>query len=182
MTPGSVSRRYAKALFELAREEGGIDEIGTALAQLAEAVGSIDEAQLAPGVLSHEVRQRIGAALTEKVGVHSTIGKFVRLVAERDRLVILPQVHRWYRRLQDQAAGRVRLRVTSAAGLGDAVVEEIAAAFEKQTNRHVIAETQLDADLIGGVVAEIEGRVYDGSVRTRLQMLSVRMAGTESQD
>jgi F-type H+-transporting ATPase subunit delta len=179
MTPGSISRRYAKALFELASEEGSADDVGTSLAQLAEAVASIADAQLAPGVLSHEVRQRIAAMLTEKLGAGSTIGKFIRLVAERDRLVMLPQVHEWYRRLQDLAAGRVRLHVMSAVGLGDAVVAEIASAFERQTDRHVIAETQVDGELIGGVVAEIEGRVYDGSVRTRLQMLSARMAGVE---
>ena len=120
----------------------------------------------------HEVR-----ALAQRVGAQSLLGRFVRVVAANDRLGQLPQVAQWYQRLEDDAAGRVRLEVTSAAALSDADLEALRAAFRKIVNRDVVAVVSTDPELIGGAVVEVEGRVYDGSLKTALARLAARMAG-----
>jgi F-type H+-transporting ATPase subunit delta len=179
VTPGSVARRYAKALYELAAEEGAVDAIGQALAALAEAVKGVPAEQLAPGVLDAEARRKLGRALATPVGVDTTLGKFLRVVAERDRVSELPGVYYWYVKRLDEEAGRVRAGITSAVELRPNELQAVLGAFGKLAGREVVPEVVTDPELLGGVVVELEGRVYDGSVRTRLARLAAKMAGAE---
>jgi len=179
VTPGSVARRYAKALYELSAEEKTVDANGQALAALAEAVKAVPAEQLAAGVLDAEARRKLGRALAQPFGADSTLGKFLQVVAERDRVSELPGIYYWYVKRLDEAAGRVRASVTSAADLRPDELQAVLDAFGKRAGREVVPEVATDAELLGGVVVELEGRVYDGSVRTRLARLAARMAGTD---
>jgi F-type H+-transporting ATPase subunit delta len=106
------------------------------------------------------------------------IGRFVRLVAERDRLADLDSVAEWYGKLEDQAAGRVRVAITSPAALSDADVSAICKAFRGIAGGEVTASVSTDAGLLGGAIVELQGRVFDGSIKSALTRLASRMAGT----
>jgi F-type H+-transporting ATPase subunit delta len=177
MISGSVARRYAKALYELVDEEGGVAETAAALSELAQAIESLDDGTLAPGLLDGDERRRLALALAAPVGVETTLGKFVRLLSERDRVGILPSIHEWFVRIEDRAAGRVRLTLRAAAPLEQSQVDSVVAAFGKITDGNIAASVETDADLIGGALVELEGRVFDGSVKTKLTRLAARMAG-----
>ena len=104
-------------------------------------------------------------------------GKFLQLVALRDRLSEMPGISEWYGRLQDEAAGRVRLKVTSPEQLAGDAADEIVRTFSKLAGKEVLAEQSVDASLLGGAVVELEGRVFDGSIKTKLARMAARMAG-----
>lgn len=176
MISGSVARRYAKALYELASQEGGVEDAAASLEQLATAVGDLDEGTLSPGVLDADARQKLGAALAAPFG-GGTLGKFIQLLADRDRLEILPNIHEWFERIRDEADGRVRLTVTSATELDAGEIDSVVAAFKKIAGGNVTAEVNTDPSLLGGAVVEVQGRVYDGSIKTRLTRLAAKMAG-----
>lgn len=178
MTGGSVARRWAKALFELAEENGRLDEVGAGLAEIAVAVGEFDHAVLAPGHLAAGARRRLGAELAAKVGTDSEFGRFLRLLAERDRLAELEGISRWFEKMGDEKAGRVRMKVLTATPIEEAELARLSDAFSGIAGCEVVAETGTDPALIAGAVVELEGRVYDGSVRSRLERLSARMAGS----
>lgn len=177
MTPGSVARRYAKALYELALEDGSVAEIANALSELATAVRQIPADQIAPGVLDGDARRKLGQALAEPVGRDTTLGRFLQVLASNDRLSELPGVYYWFVKRVDEDAGRVRAVVTSAAVLAPNQLDAVVSAFAKLAGREVVPEATTDSDLLGGVIVELEGRVYDGSIRTRLARLAARMAG-----
>jgi F-type H+-transporting ATPase subunit delta len=177
MSVGAVARRYAKALYELATEEGSEEEIGTALRDVADAVASFEPGVLAPGVLGREDREKLGRALAGPFGPDSIFAKFLGLVAARDRVGELPAVSHFYTRMQDDAAGRVRLRITMATEPTPPDVQRICAVFAGLAGREVLPELETERDLIGGAVVELEGRVYDGSIRTQLTRLTEQMAG-----
>jgi F-type H+-transporting ATPase subunit delta len=177
MIAGAVARRYAKALYELANEEGRVEEAGQALSQFAEAVASAEEGALTPGLLDREARRKFGAALAAPVGADTTLGKFVRLVAERDRIATLPAIYDCFVRIGDRAAGRVRLTLKAATTLEQTQIDAVVAAFGNITDGNITAEVEVDSSLLGGAVVELEGRVFDGSVKTRLTRLAARMAG-----
>jgi F-type H+-transporting ATPase subunit delta len=177
MTPGAVARRYAKALYELVAERGDQEETGAALRQVAEAVSALDPSLLAPGVLPREARETLGRALAKPFGTDSTFGKFLALVSVRDRLGELPGVAHFYTRMQDEAAGRVRLEITMASDPAPAEVDNICQAFRKLAGREVLPELRADPAILGGAVVELEGRVYDGSVRTQLARLTEQASG-----
>lgn len=176
MTTGSVARRYARALYELAREEGNVDETAAALVSLAEAITAAGD-DVAPGALGTEARTAVGRAIAKPFGADSTFGRFVQLVALRDRLSELPGIAEWFEKLDDEAAGRVRLRVTTAAPLDESATGAIVDVFTKLAAKNVLTESKVDASLIAGAVVELEGRVYDGSVKTKLARLAARMSG-----
>jgi F-type H+-transporting ATPase subunit delta len=175
---GSVARRYARALFELATQRGVVDEVQEQLDLFAAAVMSIAVDSIAPGVLSLEGRLRVAEKVGAKFGADSLFGRFVRVLAANDRLVEAPRIGWWYATMKDAAQGRVRASVASAVPLEDGERKSIEETFGRVVGKRVIAETSVDASLLGGVVVELEGRVYDGSVRSAFRRLSQRMAGS----
>jgi F-type H+-transporting ATPase subunit delta len=177
VTPGSAAKRYARALYDLTREEGSLEQTAEALAEVAAAVEAVPEGAISSGVLDAASRAKLGLALAAPFGDGSTFGKFLQLIAERDRIEALPGVHAWFIRRLDEEAGRVRASVTTAAQPAAEDLDSIIATLRKTAGRDVVAEVQTDEELLGGVVVELEGRVYDGSIRTRLARLAARMSG-----
>lgn len=177
MTPGAIARRYGRALFELAVEDNSVAEVGAGLAELAVAVRDLDSGSFAPGLLSTAQRAALGKALVDGIGNQSLLGRFVGVLVEGDRLDQLPAIRDAFEKLEDAAAGRVRAVVRSAASLTDAERSALREKFEAITGRRVLETAEVDAELLGGVTVETEGRVYDGSIRTQLARLERRMAG-----
>lgn len=176
MTSGSAARRYARALYALAGEEGKVAETGSSLGELATAVAEVG-AVLAPGLLDGEAREKLGRRMAAAVGQDSTLGKFIRLLALRDRLAELPTIDRFYVALRDSDEGCVRMKVTTATELKEADVRRLVEGFSDKTEGKILTETVVDESILGGAVVELEGRVYDGSVKTYLARLAQRMAG-----
>jgi len=177
MSSGSVARRYARALFDLSVDDRVTDDVSRDLDVLGDALASMPSEQVAPGALDAGLRERIGEVLAAKLGTTSLIGNCVRLLARRDRLAELPAIKDWFQRIRDQADGRVRIDVVTPSALTPTQLEKVVETFSRIAGRRVVASTRLDPTLLGGALVEMEGRVFDGSVRTTLRRLSDRMAG-----
>ncbi|MCG5052189.1 MAG: ATP synthase F1 subunit delta [Myxococcales bacterium] len=175
---GSVSRRYARALFSLGCDNGQFEAYGRELGLLAEVFAGSEELRNAmanPVVKDSEKRailDGILGALLPPVGASSEVRRFVRLLLERRRIIELPRVASAYQRLTDERLGRVRGRVVSATPLDSAALDEIRAALEARTGKQVLLETSVDPEILGGVVAHVGDLVLDGSLRSRLETLS----------
>jgi F-type H+-transporting ATPase subunit delta len=175
---GRLAKRYARAILDLAREESALEVIGE---ELGRAAAAFEEPRLRPLVLSPAIdlaaRQRTTRAVIDALAVSKTVGNLIRLLAERDRLALLSDIARWYDALLDEELGRVRVAIRSAVALSPSERNELVELARALTRRsRVIAATELDSDLIGGVVLDIGGTVYDGCVRTQLARLTKEMA------
>ena len=181
MISGAAARRYARALFSLVGEENRVQETGQELAQLADGLGCLEGDPLAAGRMGLAQRERIAAAMVAGVGEGSTIGRFVRLLAKKDRLAELPAINDYYQAMEDEVEGRVRIAVRSASELTKAELDSIAQRFTDlaggRAGGTVLPELEVDPDLLGGVEVDVQGRVFDGSVRTRLRRLARSMGG-----
>lgn len=177
MSTAAIARRYAKALYELAVENSEVDAIADDLAALSQAVRETGAEVLQPGSLSAEVRSGFAEKVGAVLGGDSLLARFVSVLAANDRLAELPAVFEWFGKIRDVAAGRVRAFVTSPATISAADMERLTAVFSTLVGKRVVPEVAIDDSLIAGVVVEVEGRVFDGSVRTSLQRLGERMAG-----
>ena len=174
---GRLAKRYARALFELARES---ETLELSAEELARTVAAFDEPRLRLLVLSPaiagNVRVNTARSVAEALGVSKSLANLVALLAERDRLPILPDIARWYEGLVDEALGRARVTIRSAAPLSITERNEVIELSRRLTGRReIIAATEVDADLLGGVVLDVGGTVYDGSVRTQLARLTKEM-------
>jgi F-type H+-transporting ATPase subunit delta len=97
------------------------------------------------------------------------------LLLERGRIALLPAIARAYQEMSDEKLGRVRAEVRSAHPLDIASETAIRKAIERRTGKKVVMTTRLDPSLIGGVVAEVAGTVFDGSVIARFDTLRNRL-------
>jgi F-type H+-transporting ATPase subunit delta len=104
------------------------------------------------------------------------LGNFLRVLAENDRLNALADIERAYHRLLERALGRVRAKVRVAAPLPEDELSDLVDAFSRLTHLTVIPTVEVDPELLGGVVVEIAGRVYDASLKTQLQRMGKTLA------
>ena len=174
---GSLSRRYARALLGLARDGGTIAQAGEELARAASTFAdpALHGVVLNPGIAATARRAIVGRVL-ERLALSPMVANLVRLLADRDRLAVLPNVERSYEALVDRELGRARVAIRSAAPLTDAQRAEIEALARRLTgSRDVIVTVTVDPALIGGVVARIGSTVYDGSVTRQLERMKQKL-------
>jgi F-type H+-transporting ATPase subunit delta len=169
----SIGRRYARALFELAAEEGRYDEVGAELARVAASLKADPElvAVLRNPVTSKEDKLRQADALAKALQVSPMVANGLRLLAERSRLADLPDLEHVYRELADAKAGRLRAKVISAVPLSEESAKAIAKILAGPGAPQVVVERSVDPSILGGVVAQVGSKVYDGSLKTQLSEL-----------
>lgn len=169
----AAARRYGKAIFELAVEAGAIDKVTDELRQVGEAVRGHAElrAVLTNPTVDPTARKAVLTAVLDKMSVSPLTRSALLLVADHRRTAVLPQMADVVQELNDVRAGKVRAEVVSAAALTDAQYQRITASLEKLTGRKISLQKRVDPALLGGVVTRVGDRVFDGSVRSRLEAL-----------
>lgn len=178
MVEGSIARRYAKALLEIGREENQVDRFGDDLERFARLLktggGEVGNVMSNP-VFTLSERRKVLDGLLPGLALHPHTLNFLRLLLDKDRFAALDGIVREYRALADDEAGRVRALVTTAAELTPATREAVTRALAQSTGKKVVLETKVDPSLLGGLVAHVGGRVYDASLRTRLDRLQLTL-------
>jgi F-type H+-transporting ATPase subunit delta len=102
---------------------------------------------------------------------------FVKVLAENDRLAVLPEIHAQYEALKADAEGTLEATITSAQALTQAQIDELVTGLKARFNRAVNVKAAVDPELIGGAVIAIGDQVIDGSVKGRLQRMAFALQG-----
>lgn len=177
MIEGRLSRRYTRALFQLAREAGAEEKIGFEIDQFFSVYNGSDlQKVLLNPAFAIPTRKKILSQVTESQQLSDLTVKFLLLLLERDRLVELEGIVSCYRRLLNEAKGRVEARVVSTEPLDAAIVEQLRERLRGLAGKDVLLQQDTDPSLLGGLLIEIEGKVYDGSIRTQLEKMKQRIA------
>ncbi|MDE0355565.1 MAG: ATP synthase F1 subunit delta [Deltaproteobacteria bacterium] len=170
MIEGKLSRRYARAVFELAanREEA----IGAEVDGFLEAYQDPDlKKVLGNPAFDQDRRKDIVVEVAGHLGLSDLTTNFLSLLVSRDRLDGLSSIANHYHRLLDDAAGRVNVKVTVSQPLGEDQRNSLVAVVGEMTGKTAMLAEEVDPGIVGGIVVEVGGKVYDGSVRTQLQTL-----------
>lgn len=175
MTGSAAAVRYARALFDVVLKEtpADVEKVQTDFQAFANLV--TDNPGLAavfgnPGIPASKKRA-VAQALLHQAAMASPASKLVLLLAEKDRLMLLPDVAKAYRaRLMDHLK-IVRGEVTTAVPIPDEKLRAIEQGLAKATGLKVVLESKVDPSIIGGVVTRLGSTVYDGSVTTQLQKM-----------
>jgi F-type H+-transporting ATPase subunit delta len=180
MTNRAAATRYARALFDVALKERGdleqIDEQLAAFVALFSQHPQLQKVLLNPAVPVPR-KSAVVSDLTGRLGVTPVLTKLLILLAERDRLVLLPDLFSTYRdRLLDHRHV-VRAEVTTATPLTAARAQEIERRLAHVTGRTVTMTSRVDPAIIGGVITRIGSTVYDASVTRQLEKIRSRLAG-----
>ena len=178
MQAGSLARRYARALMDLAVAKNLVDKVGSDLRTFARAMRESQELTDVLGSTSHPraVRRNIVDAILARIGAHELVKTTSYLLLDKERLVALPDISRELDVMIEARAGRVAAEVTSAAPLSPAQLAQIQSTLEKLSGKQVVLSKKEDPSLLGGVVAKVGDVVYDGSLRTQLRTLRDQLA------
>jgi F-type H+-transporting ATPase subunit delta len=179
----TLARPYAKALFDLASSERKLTEWSDALhaaaAVLADpsakrvlASPALDEKKRADFVRAVSVGLKGAEALETPQGQG-----LLALLAENDRLTVLPEIAAQFAALKAQAENKGKVKMTSATAVDKNIADQVVRALEKRLGRSVELELEVDPSLLAGAVIRAEDRVIDGSVRTRLAQLAAALVG-----
>ncbi len=177
MIEGGLSRRYTKALFQLAREAGQEEKIGQEIESFLGAYTSSElQKVLTNPAFVIDSRKRVVIEVSNQLQLSILAIHFLLLLLERDRLTYLPSIATRYRRLLNESKGRVEAKVVSPNSLEPVMVDRLREVLHRISGKEIVLQQETDASLIGGVLVEFEGKVYDGSVRTQLANMKQRIA------
>ncbi len=178
MATVATLRDMTEALIEAAKEDGKLSAVTRELEAFGALVERERELRYALTTSAYEVedRKRALAALCEKAGFGSLTRNFLLLATEKGKLKELFGAMRHVLRRLREAAGIVRVELTFAFPPAEEVVERIREAVGRGGEVEVEAAVDVDPALVGGVVAKIENRLYDASVRKRLETIRQMLA------
>lgn len=164
----TVARPYARAAFATAQGEGSLAAWSQALAFAAQAAADTRVAALLPnpGLLPADA-----VSLLSPESTSESFTRFLGVLADARRLAQLPEIAGLYEELRADAERVVRAKVTSAAVLPTAELDQIKAALKQRFGRDVQVETAIDESLIGGAIIDAGTVVIDGSLKGKLARL-----------
>ena len=171
----TIARPYARAAFEYAQKAQARPAwsqfLGTAAAvvsdpQVAPLIGN---PRVKPAQLSELICQVAGTAAP------ANAANFARLLADNNRLLLLPLIASQYEQMRADAEGTAEVQITSAIALNEQQQARFAAALTKKLKRTVRLHCTVDANLVGGAVVKAGDFVIDGSLKGRIEKLTQTM-------
>jgi len=175
-----LATRYATALFELARDQGALDAVASDLTNLAAMIHeSADLRRLVRSpVLNRADQGKAMDALLQRAGVSELTRRFVGVVAANRRLFSLESIIAAFRQLLAKSRGELTAIVSTAQPLTDAQRASLDASLRRAVGVKVAVETKVEPELLGGMIVRIGSRMFDSSLRSKLQRLQLAMKGT----
>ena len=171
-----IAAVYARSLFEVAKEQGKLDEVREQLGQFADAMQGDRELQVfffSPYFSTPEKEDGLDRAVT---GADDTIVNFLKLLIENHRMPVIFRVRRGYDELWEEENKLLPVQVTSAVELDQATVKQIGDRIAEQTGQRVDLSATVEPDILGGIVVRVGNQVLDASVRNRLEQLRKQVA------
>jgi ATP synthase F1 delta subunit len=166
-----IAEVYSRALFEAAKENGVLDRVHDELGEFADALGSERNLQIflfSPYFSSEEKKQGIARIVED---ADPRLFNFLELLAERHRMPALFRIRRDFDAMWAEENKLLPVTVTSAVELDQGIVEEIGREIEQQTGQRVELSSNVDPDVLGGLVVRVGNLVLDATVRNRLEQL-----------
>ena len=171
-----IARVYADALFGVAKEHGKLDVVREQLGRFADAVSENRDLQVfffSPYFSSSEKREGISRVVS---GADPELVNFLELLAEKHRMPAIFRIRRRFDEMWAKEKRRLEVKLTSAVDLPLDLVEEVGKQIEKQTGQTIELETDVDENVLGGIVLQVGNMVLDASVRNKLERLRKEVA------
>lgn len=178
MTSRAAARRYARALFDVSRAERlDLERVSGELsgaAALLTGNEALHRVLVNPAIPAARKRGVIEQLLALSP-VTPVLAKLLLLLAERDRLGLVPELVEAYRARLMEHQQIVRAEVTTAAALSADRVTALQEGLARLTGREVQLDVRVDPSIVGGAIARVGSTVYDGSVTTQLEKIKEQL-------
>jgi len=171
-----IAQVYARALFEVAREQGKLDLVREQLGQFADALNESGDLRVfffSPYFSTEEKKDGLHRSLD---GADAAIVNFLETLLERHRMPVVFRIRDAYERLWDQENQTLPVEVTSAVDLDEATVKSIGERIGQQTGQRVELTSKVDPAILGGIVLRVGNSILDASIKHRLDQLRKHVA------
>lgn len=176
MRAPAIAQRWAQALLDLGIERKNFEQLGRELDRVAKLYSAPELSELFKNPkFDAEARKAVLSELLRRVMVSPICRNFLFLLADRNRIGILPEIVEAFHQLADARAGRVRAKVTVAKRLSEPDVARLRTVLQKTTGQQVQVEQFEDPSIIGGIITQINDKIYDGSIRAQLDRLRAEL-------
>lgn len=174
----SASLQYANALADIALDQGVAEPVTKQLRDFSAIYGSSAELRnfLSSPAVTREAKHRVIEKLLGRMGASKILRNFLFVVVDNRRTQVLPGIIAAFQEVMRQRQGIVEAQISSASELTSAQKAQVESTLERLTGKRVETKFSLDPNLLGGAVVCVGDTVYDGSLRTRLNELRVRLA------
>lgn len=172
----TIARPYAEATFRLAKESNALGTWSDQLALIAAVYQDpqMKAAMANPKVSYAEVERLLLAICGERV--NEPARNLIQLLVYNRRLEALPEIQALFEELKLQDEGMVEAKISSAFPLDDAQRSQVVNLLSARLQRKINATVTVDPDLIGGIKVEVGDKVWDASVRGKLQTMAATLA------
>ena len=184
MTSRGAAIRYARALFDVTLKESDIQQVGRDLSAFNTLVSGHDvlsRVLVNPAIPAARKRAVIEQLLAQGGRISPVLSKLLLLLADRDRLALVPEIASAYEQRLMEHAKVVRAELTTAVPLPADRVAALQQGLATITGQQVQLEAKVNPAIIGGAVARIGSTVYDGSVTTQLQKVKERLVAAAAE-
>jgi len=171
-----LAQVYARSLFEVARDQGKIDDVREQIGEVADAIEG--DRNLATFFFSPYFSTE-----EKKDGLHKTIEgadeiviNFLELLLEKHRMPVIYRIRREYDGLWREENKLLPVQLTSAVKLDEEMVRSLGDRISERTGRRVDLQARVDPDIVGGVVLRVGNSILDASIRNRLEQLRKQVA------
>ncbi len=171
-----IARVYSRSLFDVAKEHDKLDRIRDELAEFADALEQNRDLAVfffSPYFSTEEKKDGLRRAI---VDADPTLVNFLELLIEKHRMPAIFRVRRQFDTLYDHEHKRLPVEVTSAVALDDTVVQALEQRIREQTGQNVQLQSNVDPDVLGGIVLRVGNSILDASIRHRLDQLRREVA------
>ena len=175
-----LAGRYAGALYDLAVEAKATDAVLSDLISLRDMIADNDDLKslVSSPVYTRSEQSKAIMAVMDKAGANKLTNKFLGAVADNGRLFALPQIIQAFAEEVARRNGQVSAEVISAVSLDEKRRKAVEATVAKLAgSKNISLEMKVDPSLLGGLVVRIGSRLFDTSVKTKLNRLEAAMKG-----
>jgi F-type H+-transporting ATPase subunit delta len=171
-----IARVYSRALFEAAKESDKLDELKQQLDEVADAFDSNRELTtffFSPYFSTEEKKDGLRRVLE---GADEELLNFLELLLENHRMPAIFRIRRQFDELWQEENRLLPVQVTSAIELDEDTIKGIGDAIGRQTGRKIELHSEVNPDILGGIVLRVGNSILDASIRNRLDRLRKQVA------
>ena len=166
-----IAQVYARSLFEVAEEHDKLDVVREQLGEIADTIAEQHNLQVfffSPYFSTEEKVEGLSRAMQD---ADESVVNFLDLLIEKHRMPALFRIRREFDALWEKENRLLPVQVTSAIELDESTVRQIGDAIGKQTGREIDLTSNVDPDILGGIVLRVGNSILDASIRNRLEKL-----------
>ena len=171
-----IAHVYARSLFEVAKERDELDEVREQLGALADAMHENRDLAVfffSPYFSVNEKKDGLAHAVS---GATPAFENFLQALIERHRMPAIFRIRTEYEVLWEQERRLLPVHVTSAVKLDDSIVDSLGERIGRQVDREVELTSDVDPEILGGIVLRVGNVVLDASIKNRLEQLRKQVA------